>query len=66
MLVRLVARSAPFPLWLLSVVIAVPLTGTAQITEVIDATGDGGGEGDTLGRAVGVAVDGSDNVYVTG
>jgi hypothetical protein len=34
------------------------------ITEIIDSTGDGGGN--PLGRAQGVAVDSSDNVYVVG
>ena len=35
-----------------------------MITEIIDATGDGGGN--TLGAPVGIAVDGWDNAYVTG
>ncbi len=45
-------------------VFLVPSIGTAQITEIIDATGDGAGN--ALSAASGIAVDGSGNVYVTG
>ena len=41
-----------------------PLSAQATITEIIDATGDGGGH--TFSYAHGIAVRGSGNVYVTG
>ncbi len=48
----------------LAFAVLVPSIGAAQITEIIDATGDGAGN--PLDAPAGVAVDGSGNVYVTG
>ncbi len=44
--------------------VLVPSIGTAQITKIIDATGDGAGN--TLDDPRGIAVDGLGNVYVVG
>ncbi len=41
-----------------------PIAALGAITEIIDATGDGGGN--TLSAPIGTAVDGSGNVYVAG
>ncbi len=48
----------------LMLLLVAPTLGAQTITEIIDATGDGGGN--TLGSPFGIAVDGSGNVYVTG
>ena len=45
-------------------VFPAPSTAEAQITEIIDSTGDGAGN--TLAGPVGIAVDGSRNAYVAG
>ncbi|MAB79728.1 MAG: hypothetical protein CMJ89_10295, partial [Planctomycetes bacterium] len=49
---------------LASAVFLMASIGAAQITQIIDATGDGAGN--TLGFPYGIAVDGSGNVFVTG
>ncbi len=49
---------------LASAVVLVPSIGTAQISEIIDATGDGAGN--TLGLALRIAVDRSGNNYFGG
>ena len=45
-------------------VVPAPSIAAAQITEIIDGTGDGAGN--TLSGPYGIAVDGNGNVYVTG
>ncbi len=55
--------------WILAIGLALVLPGTAQvagqtITQLIDATGDGGGN--TLDRPRGITVDAAGNVYVAG
>ena len=62
MFARLVTRFASFSALLAFAVLAVPAIGTAQITEIIDITGEGVGIG--AYSPDGVAVDGVGNVYV--
>jgi hypothetical protein len=45
-------------------VFPAPSIAAAQITEIIDSTGDGAGN--TLHEPYGIAVDGAGNVYVSG
>ena len=48
----------------LAFAILVPSIGTAQVTEIIDSTGDGMGNG--LDSPTDIAVDGSGNAFVVG
>ncbi len=61
---RFAVRLASLPVLLLLAVQFPSSIGTAQITEIIDPTGDGAGNG--LAMPYQVAVDGARNVYVVG